>query len=36
LVNVTAGRQRRHVGNIAVTKVTAPAHRQHGGNALQV
>jgi hypothetical protein len=35
-VHKATQRQRRHVGNIAVTKVTAPAHRQHGGNALQV
>ena len=35
-VDKAAQRQRCHVRNIAVTKVPAPAHCQHGGNTLQV
>ena len=29
-------RQRGHVSDIAVVEMAAPAHRQHGGNALQI
>jgi hypothetical protein len=36
LLRQAGRRQLRHVGNIAIAVMTATAHRQHGGDALQV